>query len=295
MNKKHLILIVVVITCSLRSYSQNSPFLSWKRLTIRKAFETKSGDDDKPAIASLTFPKGSDNSFLLNAGIGYKFFTNKTGLFNLSAFFVYNYNNLITKKQQNYKLGINAFTNYAIKNIELNGNHNIQYIRDYVDTNYSGLVTTNWSLYSKKSKIKFDGYANADKTFDYFIHLSPGLEYQSVMNTKEKNIATKGYDFRALGTVGFNLLLRTKKDSPTNIYSRHRLVELTVRYDYRQTISSNILNNESQKTLFKAGVNLYPAKTEDFSIGYSYSNGQNPTDGTKKQEFYLLTLQYKFN
>jgi hypothetical protein len=46
----------------------------WERLTVRKAFETKTGDDTKPAIFSYTAPRDTTDSYLINGGFGFDLF-----------------------------------------------------------------------------------------------------------------------------------------------------------------------------------------------------------------------------
>jgi len=274
------------------SYSQKG----WlDKFTIRKTFETKTLDDDKAAVLSFTSPKTKSNSYLVNAGLGYNFVGNTYEKLNVSAFFVYNINTQTDKKQQNYKLGSTMQNRFKVAPFTyIFGTHSLQYVRDYVDTNHSVLLITYWNVWNK-SGLKIGSYGGvATSRFFYYIQPQIGLEYQNLIDAKEKKISAKGYDFRGFESIGASFMLR--KDDTLKIgskYAKLKFLELTFSYNYRESISRNINGNEKSSYLFKAGLNWYI--TKDISLGASYNKGENPVDGTAKQEYWQLAFQVKLN
>lgn len=275
-----------------------------KNLSVRKAFESKTPDDDKPATISFTDPTNKASSFLLNAGVGYKFPEKSIGKIKdknkltLNVFFVYNFNSLISIEQHNYKLGITAETRFGMnpQKLVFFGNHTVQYIRDYVDTNYSALLTTYWHILSKgKGLQKFGGYSNPDKSFSYFFQPKVGLEYQYLVDAKEKLVNAHGYDFRGFQSIGGNLLYRSRRNPSGQTNSRTKLLELIVSYDFRESLISNINYNKENSYLFKAGINFYPTRDGNLSVGGCYNDGEDPVAGIRKQEYWMVALQFKLN
>jgi hypothetical protein len=287
---KSLITTIIIILFCINGYSQIS------NLSIRKAFETKTEDDNKPAIASFSIPTGKPDYYLINAGIGYKtdirFLKSEW-----SGFAVFNFNNQIDKEQHNFKVGIagKSLIGEDPSNFGVFGSNTFQYMSNLIDTNQSIIITSYWHLNSRKENwIKLGGYANPSKRFGYFILPQLGLEYQNLSKSKTKIENTQGYDIRGVGSIGGNFLIRTEPDT-INPLSRKKLLEFTVSYQTRYSLKSSIINNPSETNLFKCGLNYYPSKNNDFSIGLSYNIGENPIEGIRKQEYWQLALQYKLN
>ncbi len=269
--------------------------ISAQNLTIRKAFETKTDDDNKPATFSFTNPKGNANSFLINAGIGYDFYKINRIKTTLGGFFVYNINNQIGKEQNNYKLGITGNTLFDLSKEKntwgIIGRHSLQIKRDFVDTNYSAIASTYWHLISKKQKsIKLSGYANPSKRVAYFFTPLLGLEYQNMIENLKKSEKTLGSDFRIFFGPCFNFLIRKGK---VDSLKGSKFIEFVFEYDYRQSITNTIVGADKNSQLLKCGLNIYPLKANnDFSIGIKYNNGANPMDGIKNQEYWMISFQY---
>ena len=208
--KKAMLIILFLFGLKNISEAQNK---FWQKITIRKAFETKTSDDSKPAIASFTMPKDTANSFLINAGAGYDFFkygpheSNKA-----TGFFVYNRNTLIAKKQKNYKLGISVGNVLDLNDnptTAIIGASTLQYLRNYIDSTHSLIATSYWHLLIKKaSLLHIGGYISAPHIFDYFILPSLGIEYQKIIDATSKS--KKGYDARGYFSFGFHIRIKKK-------------------------------------------------------------------------------------
>lgn len=278
----------------------------WKNIKIRKAFETKTEDDDKAANLSFTSPKDKPNYFIINAGIGYEFANmskesknNKIFKNSFSGFFVYNKNNQIDKEQNNYKLGVSSnqiFYTDINTSTAIFGSNTIQYLRNYRDSTHSFLLTSYWHPFSKNQNcIKLGGYAQADNLLAYYFLPQIGMEYQN--NFEAKKSALKGYDFRGYFSIGGSLLVKKKTyDDSSKLLEKNRWtkgIELKVTYDGRISLLKNLDNQDSYAPMFKSEFIFYPTQDNNLSIGLSYNNGSNPIDGIAKQTFWLLAFKFK--
>ena len=68
-------------------------------------------------------------------------------------------------------------------------------------------------------------------------------------------------------------------------------LQFVVSYDYRQRIGGDGIKNP---TWFDSGINYYFDENENFSIGASYSAGENPKSSFLKQEKATVALKFKF-
>lgn len=278
----------------------------WKNIKVRKAFETRTEDDDKAANLSFTFPKDKPNYFVINAGLGYEFGrsgkeskSKKIFKNSFSGFFVYNRNNQIDKEQNNYKTGISSnqiFYTNTETSTAIFGANTLEYLRDYYDSTRSILFTSYWHLFSKKNHcIKFGGYAQADNLLAYYLLPQLGVEYQNKFEAR--HAGKNGYDVRSYFGLGGNLLLKKKTyDDKKILLSKNRWTkgfELTVRYEARASLFKNLEYADSYVPMFRTELIVYPTQDNKFSIGVSYNNGSNPIDGLAKQTFWLLAFKFK--
>lgn len=278
----------------------------WKKVKVRKAFETETSDDDKAANLSFTFPKDKPNSFVINAGIGYEFGDktkkNKNGSLyktSFTGFFVYNQNNELDKEQKNYKAGM-SFSQSFLDAEDTKANfieYGLEYLRDFYDTSHSVLFTSYWHpLIKKPGSVVIGGYAQTAKQVLYYFHPQAGIEYQNVFTAK--SASDKGYNFRGFFSFGANLLLKKKTYDPKTREALDKEywtkgIELKINYDGRVNIATNIASTESFTPLFKAELLFYPTQNNKFTIGLSYTDGANPLDGIAKQTFWLLAFKFK--
>lgn len=278
----------------------------WKNLQVRKAFETSTEDDDKAANLLLTFPKDSDFSYVVNAGLGYKFMPStkskkgKTFKNSFSGFFVFNRNNLIDKEQKNYKLGLTAnqiFYTDTANTAAFFGAHTVEYLRDYMEGSHSMLLTTYWHPFlKKKDKVKLGGYVQKKELMAYYFLPQLGLEYQNILKTTDG--LNEGNDLRGFFSLKGSLLIKKKTfDEATHLaLEKNRWtkgVEFTVSYDGRYSLFEDVNKTDKYTPLFKSEVVLYPTQDNKFSVGFSYNNGSNPIDGLTKQNFWLLAFKFK--
>ena len=70
-------------------------------------------------------------------------------------------------------------------------------------------------------------------------------------------------------------------------------IEFTVTYNGRAAFLHYNSNFDGYVPLLTAGVNLYPFNDQNLALGFSYNDGANPIDGTKKQTYWLMSLTHK--
>jgi len=185
----------------------------WDRISVLRAFETKTADDTKPALVSFTLPKDAGSSFLINGGVGVDLFYLKNNRQNaVTAFGVYNRNNLISAEQNNFKFGVSAGTVFDLSEKPLwalFGASTGQFMRNYIDTTSSIILTSYWHPVHKSTGwITIGGYQKRGSIVDYFFLPQAGLEYQDVFLANSTN--AKGYDVRAYYSAGVNFLIKKK-------------------------------------------------------------------------------------
>jgi hypothetical protein len=217
--KIHLISVVVLLSSfvNVSAQSEKSKSKFWDKVTVRKAYESKTQDDSKPAIFSYTAPKDTTSSWLFNGGIGYDLFSwncrkDSTDQQILSGFAVYNRNTLIDKKQKNYKIGLsmtNLFPARTVIKKGIYGTSTLQYMHNYIDTTHSAIVTSYWNPFYKSPKfISIGGYSSTARIVNYCLLPQFGLEYQNIFDANSKT--KKGYDARAYFNLGLNVMFKKK-------------------------------------------------------------------------------------
>jgi hypothetical protein len=213
MNKVYLLFFSVnVLVLTITSNAQSK---IWENVSIKKAFETKTEDDTKPAIVSFTFPKDSTDSYLVNAGVGYDFFQAKRKnaiVKSATGFFVYNRNSLVEKKTKNYKLGITGGHLIDINDNPTSavyGATSVQYMRNCIDTTHSFIATHYWHpMYKSMKFVHIGGYMATPHVIDYFFLPQAGLEYQNIFDANSKQ--KKGYDARLYFNASLNIRIKKR-------------------------------------------------------------------------------------
>jgi hypothetical protein len=271
----------------------------WGNVQIRKAFVSLD-DLNAPATFSFTLPKDGSNSFLVNGGIAYNWVvtqhddsTNRK--ISLVPFFVLNRNTQIAKEQNNYTLGI--ANGISIGHLSKTSNqyfllnNTLQYQRDRMDTSHSLFITSYFSeVRSSGSGIRFNTFKLIRNGLLYFLGWSVGPEFQYKFTSADSSL--KGGVGRIFYNVEAHLLQKSyKKGEPPGLGDP--LVELVVTNTGRYDLLNSSYHKEGYLPLFKAELLVYPARSYDFSIGFSYNTGSDPIAGLAKQEYYLLAVKIK--
>lgn len=297
---KAILIATIAVIFSQNVYAQSTV---WDNIKIRKDFETGTNDDDKAANLSFTFPKDKSNYFVVNAGVGYQY-DNISGdhtMFknSITGFFAYNRNNQIDKEQNNFKIGIsNGMTIFTDNEQQtaLFGSNTLEYLNDHSEDSQSMAITSYWYPFSKKKEfVKLGGYVAEEHLFAYHFLPTAGLEYQNKFEAALPE--SNGYHVRGYFGLGANLLLKKppanhkKEPVPKSFWSKG--MELSVKYEARKNLLSNVDNTDSYIPMFTSELNIYPTQDNKFSIGLSYTNGANPINGLEKQTFWLLAIKFK--
>jgi len=333
MSCKLYILIILTVLPFLHSRAQDK---GWDKVTVRKAYESGTADDYQPALISLTLPKESKNSFLINAGIGYGFDRNEKLHSDFTGFFVYNRNTLTDIQQKNYKLGVSSNHSFDLHSkalLAIFGTSTLQYLHDYINSGHSLIVTSYWQpVYKSTNKVHIGGYTASDHAVNYFLNPQVGLEHQQIISANGP--ARKGFDLRGYFNAGGSLIFKRKtyystadlrEDLSDRLLRQHswenrsardlrdtislevpdnrkqlmekrywtKLVECNISYAGRLSLIDHHADFENYIPLFAASVTVYPVRTDNFSFSFSYNNGANPIDGTVKQTYWLLSLNFK--
>lgn len=272
-----------------------------KSILIRKGLETKD-DKDKPANLSLTWPQdGKANSYLVNAAAGMDFthvYKGK-GILELLPSLSFNRNNQVKKEQYNIK-GVFAASLLIGKADDTQNTHSyfsvfptLQYMRNKIDTS-SSFFATAYFTWVKKGAGGFvlSNYGNLGNS-GFLLYLSPsaGLEYQDRFDVKKPD--TKGNITRLFFGGDVRLAFRNGKGLPKK-FTGPKLFELIFTYAGRDQLASNLPVDEKYIYLLKTELDIYPVKgLEDFSIGLSYNDGQDPIAAIEKQKYWLLAFKFK--
>ncbi|HTL08354.1 MAG TPA: hypothetical protein VL307_08870, partial [Chitinophagaceae bacterium] len=126
--------------------------------------------------------------------------------------------------------------------------------------------------------------------FLYYLAPSTGLEYQQ--RYAAKNPAIEGAITRWYFSMDARLRFKNGKGF-TRRYLGLTLFELTANYTGRKKIGSNLAIPENYTHLFKTEFSYYPLQTENFSIGLSYNNGEDPISAIELQNFWQLAFKLK--
>lgn len=311
---RYILLSMLLIALIIPAFAQEKKTFG-DHIKIRKAFESNTDDDDKAATFSVTFPSEGKETYLVNAGVGYNFGDRtwkKPGNDHLrkhsfTGFFVFNRNTELEKKQHNFKVGMNYKRFMAIDddaNKVIIADHALEYLRNYNDTTHSAVATTYWHYFSKVCKVKFGGYAQSKSSFEHFVNIKVGAEYQQAFQANSENV--KGLDARLYYSPSLNILLKkpsyiseidsvTKKLVGTKLKKNQwsKGLELVLSYEGRSTVASTVENIETYKQFLKAELNAYLTQDNSLKIGVSYNKGSNPIDGLLDQDFWLVTLSWK--
>lgn len=321
--KTHLSLFIITLSLfSWNGYSQKSSGWDkfWENISIRKAFETQTANDEKPANLSFTFPKEGEDIFKINAGIGYTFSldTITTQAHQLTVFYVYNKNNQIDKEQENYKFGLAHEAFYKIiDNKGLIHETSVEYLNDNAQKSRSFLAQSYLQYYSNNgSFLSFASYPSRSSLFVYQLNPKIGLEYQTAFEAETP--LENGYNLRSYFSMGGSILIKKKtkmevkriiqtvaSDGKTVISSVtetkeevldkmawEKGIEIVANYEGRNILSDNIDGNPNYLYFFKGEMKLYPINDKNLSIGISYNKGESPIDGLGKQEFWMLSLNF---
>jgi hypothetical protein len=275
---------------------------SWEiTALVRKGLESKD-DKDKPAIFSLTWPSGKDNSYLINAGLGLNFSHVKLGKsrIELSPSFVFNRNNQVKKEQYNMK-GVLAGDFQVGKENLITKTHSyfdiygtLQYMRNKIDTSSSFFTTAYFTWIAKTpGGFLLNNYKSLGKSgFEFYAGPAVGLEYQNRFDVKKPG--TAGPVSRLFFGGDFRLAFKDGKGFKKRSLG-FKLFELLFNYSGREQLSGHLAQQEGYIYLVKTELNYYPLKSDAVSLGIAYNDGQDPIAAVEKQKFWQFAIKLKLD
>ena len=275
---------------------------------LRKAIENKD-DKDKPAMLSLTFPKGKENSFLLNAGLGVSLLWTKVTRnagstaqrqrwLELIPSLVYNRNTEIEKIQNNVK-GVLAAT-YLKGHIDTASKTHgffkayptLQYMRNKVDTTSSYFATAYFTWVLKEKGFMLSNYwALGNSGIDIFLSPALGIEYKDRFEVKKPTQAGTVTRFYYGGD--FRIAINIGKEEIRSL--NPKAFEIILTYAGRKELSSTMKEKEGDLYLFKSEFAVYPLLTDKVSFSLLRSDGADPIAALPKQEFWQFAIKLKLD
>lgn len=301
--KIKLLLILAAVSCDgMAQHSRDTTNAPWEiAVIIRKGLEDKD-DKDKPAIFSLTWPSGKENSYLINGGIGLNISHIKKGKSRIELLpsFVYNRNNQIKKEQHNLKgvLSVDYLVgkeDFATKTHSyLRVYPSLQYMRNKIDTSRSFFATAyfSWVLKSKKGFLLNNYKSLGNSGLQVYAGPALGLEYQNRFDVKKPGSA--GYVTRLYFGGDLRLAFKDGKGFPRRSLG-FKMFELILNYAGREDLTSTLTSKEGYLYLFKTELSYFPLKTDVLSLGIAYNDGEDPIAAIEKQKFWQFAVKLKLD
>lgn len=292
---KKSILSLLFVGFTLSAYSQDK-FID--RFTLRQSFQSKN-DKAEPAVFTFTNPKDKDESWLLNAAIGYNLLKSSNSVLTLDPYFEYHKNTLIDKIQDNWQAGISSewqsrdLSQKKWSPIFITA---IKYNEDKIkkNTSFQGNIYFTPLFKGKAKDPKYFWIPNNTSDFGKLFQFSyspyVGLENENRLKTEKDSSA--GNIYRALFRVTSTISLFPKNEKLKGKF------EFNIDWQYRNNFSESvkdltktehkILTTSFNYTFFSADDGKKSAK-----IGLDYTNGENPTKNFEQQSFYAVSLKIK--
>ncbi len=288
--------------------ADNTPiekFLS--KITIQNEIDPLPDKPD-PAIFQLTFPKGADDSWLIDAAIGYNFETKgqwirdvnseidfKKGKkrWSFTPLFSYHRNTLVEEEQYNWQTGVSV--NFANINRKPNDNvmishyasMSLKYSRNVIDSVQSFLFTGQYDIFRSGIRgINLGTNTYTKSPFLQYFSITPSyqLQYNFMANSKAKEGSILRPQFVVNYEIGSNLE-RIQRDAKKKI-------SLSLEYTGRYDVANSTGIREYYTHLFKTGLNLYLLNDPmTVTISGTFNYGSDPAKGLQNQQFWLLGLK----
>lgn len=278
------------------SYGQDKFF---DRLTLRQSFQSKN-DKAEPAVFTYTKPKDKNESWLLNAAIGFNILKSNNSVLTLDPYFEYHKNTLIDKIQDNWQAGISSewqSRDLSQKKWSPVFITAVKYNEDLIknNTSFQGNIYFTPLFKGKAKKPKYFWIPNNISDFGNMFQFSytpyVGLENENRIKTKEET--SSGNIYRALFRVTSTLSLFPKNE---NLKGK---LEFYFDWQYRNNFSENVNDltiKEHKYITTSFNYNFFSDNEGKVfaKIGFDYTNGENPTKNFEKQSFYAVSLKVKF-
>lgn len=270
----------------------------WERLSLRESFQSKLSEA-KPAVISYTAPEEKEESWLLNAALGYNFSRHWKSNLTFEVYAEYHRNTLVDKEQQNWQSGL-ALEWQIQKMITPKWSPILLSTVKYNEDLEKDVASLQGNLYLTpifKSK-GFDWryfwvpHIKSDLGTLARFHYTPYIGFENENRIQATEMEDEGNIYRLLGRITAALEFFPLSEKWGN------KIQLTADYHYRWNFSEDVesLTQEVQDFL-TASVN-YKFFSEDEGkreamIGFDYVNGANPTKNFEDQSYYAVAFKLK--
>lgn len=265
-------------------------------------------DKPDPAIIQLTFPKGADDSWLIDAAIGYNLetkgrwkrdsnskidFTKGKKRWGFTPLFSYHRNTLVEEEQYNWQTGVSV--NFANINRRPNDNvrvshyasMSLKYSRNVIDSIQSLLFTGQYDLFRNGKKgINLGTNTYTNSPFLQYFSITPSyqLQYNFMANSKAKEGSILRPQFMVNYEIGTNLE-RVQRNAKKKI-------SLNLEYTGRYDVANSTGIREYYTHLFKTGLNFYLLNDPmTVTLSGTFNYGSDPAKGLKNQQFWLVGIK----
>lgn len=130
---------------------------------------------------------------------------------------------------------------------------------------------------------------SGSKKLIHLVALNPGLEFQNNFSVKQDG--NNGAIFRPLVKFQYLLAGNRHRAPEQEMRSPEKTWEASFDYTARYAIMNSTISDEEFSQLLLAGLNYYVlTRPVQISFGISYNYGSDPSQGLKKQHYYLATF-----
>jgi hypothetical protein len=293
MKKTLLIFLYIGLTFSV--YSQDK-FID--RFTVRQSFQSKN-DKAESAILTFTKPKEKDESWLLNAAIGFNLLKNSNSVLSVDPYFEYHKNTLIDKKQDNWQAGVSSewqSSDLSKRNWSPIFITSIKFNEDKIkkNTSFQGSIYLTPLFKGKAKDPKYFWIPNNTSDFGkvFQFSYSPYLGFENENRLKTEKDSSSGNIYRAYFRVTSTISLFPKNDKLKG------KIEFCIDWQYRFNFYENVKDlTKSEHKYLTTSFNYTFFRTDDdkksAKIGFDYTNGENPAKNFEQQSFYAISLKIK--
>lgn len=292
---KTTILTLILVGLAFSGYSQDK-FID--RFTLRQSFQSKN-DKAEPAVFTFTKPKDKDESWLLNAAIGFNILKSSNAVLTLDPYFEYHKNTLIDKVQDNWQAGISS--EWQSRDLSQKKWSPIfitamKYNEDQVkeNTSFQGNIYFTPLFKGKAKDPKYFWIPNNTSDFGnvFQFSYSPYVGFENENRIKTKEESSSGNIYRALFRVTSTISLLPKNEKLRGKF------EFNFDWQYRNNFSETVgdLTTKEHKYLTTSFNYTFFSSDEgekSAKIGFDYTNGENPTKNFEQQSFYAVSLKVK--
>lgn len=268
------------------------------RFTVRQSFQSKN-DRAEPALFTFAKPKDKDQSWLLNAAIGYNLLKKSNSVLTIDPYFQVNKNTLIDKIQNNWQAGVSSewqcrdmskrnWSPIIIAAIKYNEDISKQI------TSFQGSIYFTPLFKGKAKRPKYFWIPNNTSDFGNVIQFtySPYLGFENENRLKTESESSLGAIYRAVFRVTSIISLFPKSDQLKGKF------EFNFDWQFRNNISESVDDlTKSDHKYFTTSFNYTFFNADDgkksAKIGIDFTNGENPAKNFEQQSFYSISLKVK--